>query len=107
MSDMLSEYHDVSAGLPPSLSLLGKSAIIAGASRGIGSAVALSLASRGANIAITYASDSSTSKAENIAAKVRALGREAIIIKCDVAREDCGKVIVQQALRGFGVEETF
>ena len=105
MSDMLEDYKDVSAGLPPSLSLVGKAAIVTGASRGIGSAIALVLASRGANIAITYTSDSSTAKAENIAAKIRALGRKVTIIKCDVAHEDCGQEIVKEALIGLGADK--
>lgn len=103
--DMLPDYKDVSSGLPPSVSLVGKTAIVTGASRGIGSAIALMLASRGADVAITYTSDSSTLKAKSVAEKIKALGRKVTIIKCDVANEDCGKVIVKEALEGLGVQK--
>jgi hypothetical protein len=43
-----------------------KTAIITGASRGIGAQIALELASRGANVAVGFVSDSSRSKAEEI-----------------------------------------
>lgn len=101
----LEDYKDISTGLPPSLSLVGKTAIVTGSARGIGSAIALSLASRGANIAITYTSDSSTVKAQEIADKAVALGRKATLIKCDLAREDCGTVVVNEALKGLGVQK--
>jgi NAD(P)-dependent dehydrogenase (short-subunit alcohol dehydrogenase family) len=94
-------FKDYSTSLPPSLSLTGKSAIITGSSRGIGSAIALTLASRGANIALTYTSDSSTIKAEEIASQIRALGRKVCIIQCDLEREDCGEAIVREALEGL------
>lgn len=91
-----------SHGLPPSLSLTGKSAIVTGSSRGIGRGIALLLAQRGAAVAITYTSDDSTPKAESLAAEINALTR-ACIIKADLAHLDCGPEIIQGALRGLGV----
>jgi len=44
--------------------LAGKVAIVTGAARGIGAAIALKLAEQGAHIAFTYVSDSSTDKAK-------------------------------------------
>ena len=98
---MLLDYKDVSHGLPPSLSLVGKTAIVTGASRGIGSAIAVVLASRGANIALTYTSESSVSKVKQIASKIEAFGRKTTIIKCDLADENCGKIIVSETLAGL------
>ena len=91
-----------SLNLPPTLSLAGKSAIVTGSSRGIGRGLALLLAQRGAVVAITYTSDSSTALAESLAAEINALTR-ACIIKADLASADCGPEIIQGALRGLGV----
>jgi short chain dehydrogenase len=90
--------------LPPSLSLAGKSAIVTGSSRGIGRGLALLLAQRGAAVAITYTSDHSTAQAESLSAEINALTR-ASIIKADLASPDCGRKVIQGALRGLGVDK--
>ena len=46
--------------------LSGKVAIVTGAARGIGAAIALKLAEQGANIAFTYVSDSSAEKQQHL-----------------------------------------
>lgn len=89
--------------LPPSLSLAGKAAIVTGSSRGIGRGLALLLAQRGASVAITYTSDTSTTQAESLAAEINGLTR-ACIIKADLGDLDCGPKIIQGALRGLSVE---
>lgn len=96
-----SPLTDLSAGLPPSLTLIGKAVIVTGSSRGIGHAIAETLAQRGANIAITYTSSKSTPKAEELAARIKALGRKVCIIQHDLALPDCGEVIVKKALEGL------
>jgi len=100
-----SQIDDMSLSLPPSLSLASKSAIVTGSSRGIGTAIALTLASRGANIAITYTSSSSTAKAQEMALQIRNLGRKVCIIQCDLEDENCGDIIIEKALEGLGVKE--
>ena len=63
--------------------------------------IAVLLASRGANVALTYTSESSAGKVKLIASKIEALGRRATIIKCDLASEQCGDTIVTTALSGL------
>jgi NAD(P)-dependent dehydrogenase (short-subunit alcohol dehydrogenase family) len=59
--------------------------LVTGASRGIGAAVALQAAARGYDVAINFARDQAA--AEAVAAQVRALGRRAVTVQADVARE--------------------
>ena len=63
------------------LPLSGKRALVTGAARGIGAAIALKLAEDGADVAITY--EKSADKAEALAAQIRALGRKAVAIQAD------------------------
>lgn len=60
-------------------------ALITGASRGIGAAIALRCAEAGFDVAINYARDAAA--AEAVAAQVRALGRRALTLQADVADE--------------------
>jgi 3-oxoacyl-[acyl-carrier protein] reductase len=66
--------------------LTGKVALITGASRGIGAAVAQLLAERGANIVINYRSKGS--RAEEVAAKINATGSKAILAQADITNEN-------------------
>lgn len=61
--------------------LTGKRALVTGASRGIGAAIALALADRGADVAITFAG--STDKAAEVVEAIRKKGREAVAIQAD------------------------
>ncbi|KAL1617428.1 hypothetical protein SLS56_010971 [Neofusicoccum ribis] len=91
--------------LPPSLSLANKTAIVTGASRGIGAHLAFSLAQRGANVALIYTSDSSQPLAEKVAADIRALpGRKACLVQADMSAPDCGDKIVQGTLSGLATQ---
>jgi 3-hydroxybutyrate dehydrogenase len=63
------------------IELIGKTALVTGASRGIGRAVALELARSGADVAVTARSESDL---EQLATEIRALGRRALPIVCDV-----------------------
>lgn len=61
----------------------GKKALVTGAGRGIGAAIALRLAAEGADVAFTYQDD--TASAEAVAGKIRGMGRQALPIRADSA----------------------
>ena len=65
--------------------LAGKTALVTGSSRGIGAAIALKLASHGANVVINY--HSSPDKAEAVAKLATDLGVKAICLKADVSKK--------------------
>ena len=68
--------------------LAGKTALVTGGSRGIGRAVCLELAARGANVALCYAGNREA--AEKTAEECRALGAQVLAVQGDVARlPDC------------------
>ena len=63
--------------------LNGKTALVTGGSRGIGRAIALKLASQGADIAVIYAAGAE--KAQQVCDEITAMGRHAAAFQCDVA----------------------
>lgn len=80
--------------------LTGKTAVITGASRGIGKAIAMKFASQGANIAFLHYMD-----AENAAATEKELNEMGIKAKgyeCNVADFEASKAAVEQILADFG-----
>lgn len=84
----------------PSLRLAGKRALVTGAARGIGAAIALKLAEDGADVAITY--EKSAEKAEGLAAEIRALGRKAVAYQADAASPEAAKTAVEQTVADLG-----
>ncbi len=84
----------------PSLRLSGKRALVTGAARGIGAAIALKLAEDGADVAITY--EKSAEKAEALAAEIRALGRKAVAIQADAASPKAVKDAVEKTVADLG-----
>ncbi|MGA2642873.1 MAG: SDR family NAD(P)-dependent oxidoreductase, partial [Spirochaetia bacterium] len=65
--------------------LSGQKALVTGASKGLGAGIAIALAEAGADILVNYCGDHGG--AELTAAKVRAAGRTAVVVKADVSRE--------------------
>ena len=84
-------------------SLEGKAAIVTGASRGIGAAVAMAMAEAGANVALVARS---TSDIEQLAGKIETLGRRAIAITTDVTDPEAVKACVSQTIEAFGKIDT-
>ena len=86
------------------MSLQDKIAVVTGASRGIGAAIAKAYAKEGEHVAIVYASPSSTQPAEAVKKDIEELGRKAILIQTDLIKPDCGEVVLQETLKGFNTE---
>jgi 3-oxoacyl-[acyl-carrier protein] reductase len=81
-------------------SLEGKKALVTGASRGIGRAIAVALAEAGADVAVNYSG--SESAAAETAAAVEALGRRAMLVKADVGKADAFEGMVKEVIDAFG-----
>src|ERR1700692_1185057 len=79
--------------------LQDKVALVTGAARGIGRAIALELASRGAAIVIHY--KTSAAEAEVLSADVQALGVEAFVIQGDISSKDDSRRLMEAAMERF------
>ena len=82
--------------------LAGKVAIVTGGSRGIGRAIVLELAARGANVVFSYAGNAAA--AEETRAAAEALGVAARAIQADVASADAAATLVDAAKELGGVD---
>ncbi|MEN9938676.1 MAG: hypothetical protein RLZZ387_5255 [Chloroflexota bacterium] len=81
------------------MELAGKGAIVTGAAKGIGAAVARALAREGASIVIA---DVDTAGAESLAEELRAAGGQALAVRADVSRSDDARRLVDAAVERFG-----
>jgi 3-oxoacyl-[acyl-carrier protein] reductase len=82
--------------------LSGKVAIVTGAARGIGEAVALKFAQEGAHVAFTYVSDSSRDKATALVEKITALGVKAKAYQSNAADFNACEIFVNDVIAEFG-----
>ncbi|MEG0380909.1 MAG: 3-oxoacyl-[acyl-carrier-protein] reductase [Kurthia sp.] len=77
-----------------------KTAVVTGASRGIGREIALKLASEGAKVVVNYSG--SQEKAEEVVAQIQSNGGQAIAYKANVASADDVKGLMDAAMENFG-----
>jgi len=80
--------------------LAGKIALVTGASRGIGSSIAIHLASLGADVAVNYSNNKAA--AEQTAEKVKKEGVKAIIVQGDLSNLNDAKRAVKETVAAFG-----
>ncbi|WP_142826581.1 3-oxoacyl-[acyl-carrier-protein] reductase [Planococcus soli] len=80
--------------------LAGKTAIITGASRGIGAEIARKFAADGAKVVVNYSG--SQEKAEAVVADIQANGGEAIAVKANVSDAESVKAMVDETMKTFG-----
>jgi acetoacetyl-CoA reductase/3-oxoacyl-[acyl-carrier protein] reductase len=80
--------------------LSGKTALVTGASRGIGSAVAIALAREGAKVALNY--QNNEEKARHVANEVSQLGATAMILKADIASSIEARAMVKKVVDDWG-----
>lgn len=78
----------------------GKTAVVTGASRGIGRAIALLLASEGAKVTVNYSG--SQQRAEEVVQEIEANGGQAIAVQADVTSADSVKELMAKTLEAFG-----
>lgn len=78
----------------------GKTALVTGSGRGIGRAIALRLASAGADVVINFVRNKES--AENTAAAVRQMGRRALVVKANVGNLDHVTRLFDEIEREFG-----
>lgn len=80
----------------------GKTAIVTGAARGIGEAIAIKFAKEGANVAFTYVSDNSGERAKALEEKLKAMGVNAKAYQTDAADFSACEILVTDVLAVFG-----
>ena len=78
----------------------GKVAIVTGASKGIGAAIAKALGAQGASVVVNYAS--SKEGADAVAGVINQSGGKAITVQGDVSKQADAKGIVDAAITAFG-----
>lgn len=82
--------------------LQGKTAIVTGAARGIGEAIAIKFAEQGANVAFTYVSDNSAEKATLLEEKLNGLGIKAKAFQSNAGNFAACEQFVNDVLKEFG-----
>lgn len=80
--------------------LKGKVAIITGAGRGIGRAIAMQFVEYGSKVVVNYRS--SVNQVEELLALIRNAGGEAIAVQADISKEEDAKRLIEEAVKQFG-----
>lgn len=82
------------------MKLSGHTALVTGASHGIGRAIALAFAAEGADVAVNYGQDADAAQA--VVAEIRTLGRRAIAVQADVSDPDAVRDMVRTVEQALG-----
>ncbi len=85
---------------PISLSLAGRVAVVTGGSRGIGRAIALELARRGASLVVNY--NSSPEAANEVVSQIEAGGGKALAVQADVGNTEQANALINVAIKDLG-----
>jgi 3-oxoacyl-[acyl-carrier protein] reductase len=80
--------------------LAGRVALVTGAGRGFGRAIAVAFAREGADVIVNY--NASAAGAKEAVAEIEALGRRALAVQADVARGEPVRAMVERGLERFG-----
>ncbi|MEK4020798.1 MULTISPECIES: 3-oxoacyl-[acyl-carrier-protein] reductase [Bacillus] len=80
--------------------LTNKTAVVTGASRGIGRSIAIDLAKKGANVVVNYSGNEA--KANEVVDEIKALGQQAFAVKADVSNAEDVQALMKQAVDTFG-----
>src|SRR5580765_4979080 len=80
--------------------LTGKVAVVTGASKGIGAAIAKSLAAEGASVVVNYAS--SKAGADAVVSAITAAGGKAVAVQGDVSKAADAQGLIEAAIKSFG-----
>ncbi|AAK81497.1 3-oxoacyl-[acyl-carrier protein] reductase [Clostridium acetobutylicum] len=80
--------------------LSGKVAVVTGAGRGLGRAIALKLAAEGANLVVNYRS--SEAETQKLIKEIEELGSKAVAVKADISKYDEAETIIKKALDEYG-----
>ena len=78
----------------------GKTAIVTGASKGIGAEIAIQLAAQGASVAVNYSSGKDG--ADKVVAQITKAGGKAVAIKADLADPKAAEILVSETKKAFG-----
>ena len=82
------------------MKLLNQVALVTGAGRGIGRAIALRYGKEGASIAVNY--EKNRDAAEEVAEALRQLGRSVLVVQADVSRSEHVREMMERVMEAFG-----